>query len=153
GEKPTTDKALIVSALLMVATSVLAERSTPLMPLVVDGERYFRLQWEAGERAQRPEVHGHILNEFGFPARKLRLLVNSLDPAGALTDQTLVYVPGELRPGSRYYFDSRHACPHAWRATVSWRSSSSGSRQEGATAVADVGGARRDGQPVWRPAP
>src|SRR5262245_8040496 len=75
-----------------------------------------RLTW-TGERAQRPEVHGHILNEFGFPARKLRLLVNSLDPAGALTDQTLVYVPGELRPGSRYYFDSRHACPHAWRAT------------------------------------
>jgi hypothetical protein len=104
-------KALIVSALLIVATSALAGRSTPLMPLVVDGERYFRVQWEAGERAQRPEVHGHILNEFGFPARKVRLLVNSLDPAGAVTDQTLVYVPGELLPGSRYYFETPVPAP------------------------------------------
>jgi len=112
-------KALIVSALLIVATSVLAERSTPLMPLVVDGERYFRLQWEAGERAQGPEVHGHILNEFGFPARKVRLLVNSLDPAGAPS-------PTKRSCTCRASYDrdrvttSRHACPHARRATVSW---------------------------------
>jgi len=106
-------RALIMSALLMVATSALAGRSAPLTPLVVDGERYFKLQWEAGERAQRPEVHGQILNEFGYPARKVRLLVNSLDATGAVTDQTLVYMPGDLLPGSRYYFETRVPAPAA----------------------------------------
>ena len=36
-----------------------------------------------------------------------RQLVDSLDPAGAVTDQTIVYVPGELLPGSQHYFDTR----------------------------------------------
>jgi hypothetical protein len=100
-------RALIVSALLLVAGSALAQRAAPLTPLVVDGDRFFKLQWEAGEGAQRPAVHGSILNEFGFPARKVRLLVDSLDARGAVTDQTLVYVPGELLPGSQYYFETR----------------------------------------------
>jgi hypothetical protein len=100
-------RVLTVAALLLVATSAVAGRATPLVPLVVDGERYFKLQWQASEHGPRPEVHGLILNEFGFPARKVRLLVNSLDAAGAITDQTLVYVPGDLLPGSRYYFETR----------------------------------------------
>jgi len=81
-------------------------------------------------------VHGHIVNEFGFPARKVRLLVNSLDPAGAPS-------PTKRSCTCRASYDrdrvttSRHACPHA-RGELPCRgcSSSSGSRQEAATAVA-----------------
>lgn len=100
-------KMLTVSALLLSAASVPAQAPARLAPLVVDGERYFKLQWEAADHAGRPEVHGSIANEFGFAARKVRLLIDSLDGAGGVTAQTIAYVPGDLMPGSRYYFQAR----------------------------------------------
>jgi hypothetical protein len=36
-----------------------------------------------------------------------------LNSAGAVTDQTIVYGPGELLPGSRYYFETRVPAPAA----------------------------------------
>ena len=98
---------LTVSALLLCASVALAQGPARLLPLVVGGERYFTLQWQAGDDKGLPHVQGLIRNEFGFGARKVRLLVDSLDPAGAVTDQTLVYLPGDLLPGSQQYFDAR----------------------------------------------
>ena len=100
-------RTLTVSALLLCAGAAMAQGPARLMPLVVDGERYFTLQWQAADDRGLPHVQGVIRNEFGFGARKVRLLVDSLDQAGAVTDQTLVYVPGEILPGSQYYFDTR----------------------------------------------
>lgn len=100
-------RTLTVSALLLLAGTAVAQGPTPLTPLVVDGERYFTLQWQAADEKGSPHVQGVIRNQFGFPARKVRLLVNSMDPAGAVTDQRLVYVIGDLLPGSQYYFDTR----------------------------------------------
>ena len=104
---------LTVSALLLFAGSTLAQGPPRLTPLVVDGERYFALQWQAAEQKGTPHVQGVIGNRFGFGARKVRLLVDSLDPAGAVTDQTLVYLPFDLMPGSQYYFDTRVPAPAA----------------------------------------
>ena len=106
-------RTLTVSALLLFAGSALAQGPARLMPLVVDGERFFTLQWQAADERGRPNVSGFIRNEFGFGARKIRLLVDSLDAAGALTNQTLVYVPGDLLPGSRYYFETGVPAPAA----------------------------------------
>ena len=106
-------RALTVSALLLFGSPALAQGPTRLTPLVVDGERFFALQWQAADHKGSPHVQGVIRNQFGFGARKVRLLVNSLDPAGAVTDQTLVYVPGDLLPGSQYYFDTRVPAPAA----------------------------------------
>ena len=98
---------LTVSALLLYTGVALAQGPPRLIPLVVDGERYFTLQWETADDKGLPHVQGVIRNEFGFGARKVRLLVDSLDAAGAVTDQTIVYVQGDLLPGSQYYFDTR----------------------------------------------
>ena len=100
-------KALVFSSLSLVATSALAQGSARLIPLVVDGERYFTLQWQAADTKDRPSVQGYIRNDYGFGAQKIRLLVDSLDAAGALTAQTIAYVPLELTPGSRSYFEAR----------------------------------------------
>jgi hypothetical protein len=102
---------LTVSALLLLAGAALAQGPARLMPLVVDGERFFTLEWQAANG--RPVVYGKIRNEFGFGAQKVRLLVDSLDAAGAVTNQTLVYVPGALMPGSGYYFETRVPAPSA----------------------------------------
>jgi hypothetical protein len=99
-------KTLAFSSLLVVASSALAEGAAVLTPLVLEGERYFTLQWRAADTHGRPEVHGVVVNEFGFGARKIRLLVDSLDANGAVTAQTIVYLPFDLTPGSRSYFEA-----------------------------------------------
>ena len=97
---------LFLALMVMVSsTSVLAQSPTRLTPLVVNGERYFTLQWEAADRKGRPVVRGSILNDFGFTAQKIRLLVDSLDAAGGVTAQTIGYVAGQMTPGTRFYFE------------------------------------------------
>jgi hypothetical protein len=54
----------------------------------------------------RPTVHGMIRNEFGLGARKIRLLVDSLDGNGAVTAQTIAYVPFDLPPGTGSSFEA-----------------------------------------------
>ena len=99
-------KMLAVSALALSATSALAQGTSRLMPLVVDGERYFKLEWQRVDHKGRPGVHGSILNDYGFAARKVRLLIDSLDATGGVTAQTLASVSGDLTPGARYYFET-----------------------------------------------
>ena len=97
---------LLIALLLMLSsTSALAQSAKPLTPLVVDGERYFTLQWEAADRHGRPMIRGSISNDFGVPAQKIRVLVDSLDAAGGVTAQTIGYVAGELNGGTRSYFE------------------------------------------------
>jgi hypothetical protein len=99
-------KTLAFSALMLAVTLGHSYAAAGLKPLVLDGERYFTLQWQAGDTAGRPGVHGVIRNEFGFGARKVRLLVDSLDAAGAVTAQKLVPVPFDLMPGTQSYFQA-----------------------------------------------
>jgi hypothetical protein len=118
-EKAMRFKMLACMAFLLAATFTMAHGATPLTPLVVDGERYFTLEWQAADTNGRSEVHGVIVNEFGFGARKVRLLVDSLDGAGAVNAQTIVYVPFDLTPGSRAYFQARVPAPAAaYRVSV-----------------------------------
>lgn len=93
-------KTLAFACLLVAATSAIAQGAALLSPLVVDGERYFRVEWQAADT----EVWGRVSNEWGFAARRVRLLVDSLDPNGAVTAQTLTYVPFDLPPGTGSYF-------------------------------------------------
>jgi len=97
---------LLVALMLMLSsTSVLGQSAARLTPLVVDGERYFKLQWEAADHSGRPMVQGSIFNDFGVPARKIRVLVDSLDAAGGVTAQTIGYVAGDLTGGTHSYFE------------------------------------------------
>ena len=113
-------KTLACSSLLLAATSALAQGRAPLTPLVVDGERYFRLEWQTADTNGHVAVHGAIRNEFGLgPARKIRLLVDSLDGTGTVTAQTLAYVPFDLPLGSGSYFEARvPARAASYRVTV-----------------------------------
>ena len=100
-------RTLAFASVLVAAASGIAQGAAMLTPLVVDGERYFRVEWQAADTNGRPLVHGRIRNEYGFPARKIRLLVDSLDATGAVIAQTLVYVPFDVSPGTGAYFEAR----------------------------------------------
>ena len=100
-------KTLALSILLLSASSAMAQGPARLTPRVLEGERYFTLQWQAGDTNGRSDVHGVILNEYGLGARKIRLLIDSLDAGGGVTAQTIAYVPFDLSPGTRSYFEAR----------------------------------------------
>ena len=96
---------LIALMLMLSSSSVLAQGAKPLTPLVVDGARYFKLQWEAADHKGRPVVQGSIFNDYGVPARKIRVLVDSLDAAGGVTGQTIGYVAFDLTAGTSAPFE------------------------------------------------
>ena len=94
---------LVPVLVLALAAGTLA---APLEPLVLGWEQFFRLDWSSGERGGRPVVYGHVVNEWGMPARGVRLLVDALDPAGQVVAQNVTWVPGILTPGTTAYFES-----------------------------------------------
>ncbi len=80
--------------------------STPAQNFaMVDGEKYFTIDWERGQYRGRPSVRGYIANRWGLAATNLRLKVEGLDGTGAVTSTTIDRVPGDVAPGSRGYFE------------------------------------------------
>ena len=111
-------KTLLFASLLLAVTSAGVHAAALLTPLVAQGERYFTLEWQAADTPGRPTVHGRIRNEYGFTARKVRLLIDSLDARGAVTAQTIAYVPFDLTPGSGSYFEAPITRAAAYRVSV-----------------------------------
>lgn len=100
-----------------------APAPAPAQPYRTYGaEHYFTVQWEAGERAGRPVVSGYLVNTFGIPAGRMRLLVESLDATGQVIDRTIDWVPGEVVPGSRHEFEVAvpRAAPQYRVIVLSW---------------------------------
>ncbi len=92
-------------AVLLVAGPVRA--AAPLAPLVVGWENYFKIQSEIVEEYGRPIIRGYVLNDWGFVARRVQLLVESLDQNGTILGQRVEWlVPSVLTPGSRAYFET-----------------------------------------------
>ena len=70
-------------------------------------ERFFRVEAEGGQgRGGRPVVRGYVYNNYGQPAGRMQLLVESLDGSGQVTGRTLVHVDQIVPPFSRSYFDA-----------------------------------------------
>ena len=100
-------RTLALASVLVAVAFGIAQGAAMLTPLVVDGERYFTVDWQAADTNGRPAVYGRIRNQYGFTAHKVRLLVDSLDAAGAVTAQTIAYVPFEITPGTGAWFEAR----------------------------------------------
>jgi hypothetical protein len=90
----------------VLAALVLIPDPSPAQDYRIYGaERFFQVEWEAGMRAGHPVVSGYLENTFGIVAIRLRLLVESLDQSGQVIERTIDWVPGDVTPGSRYYFE------------------------------------------------
>ena len=97
-------KAWIVAAMLVLGMGAQAGADL-LTPRIVGWEQFFKLDWQAVERRGRPVVSGHIMNDWGFPARNVRLLVEGLDGTGNVVGQRVSWLGTELTPGMRAYFE------------------------------------------------
>jgi hypothetical protein len=82
-------------------------------------DSYFKVEWQADERGGKPLVSGYVTNQWGIPARNVRLRVEALDAAGNVTANDIGYVFGYATPGSRVYFEVPvSAKAPAYRVTV-----------------------------------
>lgn len=96
-------KAAVVAAflLLLLALPVAGGAQQPYR--IYGSDQYFAVDWEPGQWRGRPSVVGHVRNLYGMHAQRVRLLVESLDASGRVTETTLADI-GDVPPGPRYAF-------------------------------------------------
>jgi hypothetical protein len=68
-------------------------------------DSYFKVEWQPDERRGKPMVSGYVTNQWGLPTKNVRLRVEALDAAGAVTASYIGYVNGFVIPGSHVYFE------------------------------------------------
>jgi hypothetical protein len=90
----------------------------PLEPLVTGSQQYFTLDWQTSRRGQQPIVQGYIRNEWGFTAANVRLLVEGIEPQGRLVGQRVIWLGGQLNPGTRAYFQTPMPPAPSYRVRV-----------------------------------
>ncbi len=95
--------ALVTALVLLAATGT--GLAAELKTLMYGWEYYFKLEWQGGDRNGKPVVYGKIMNDWGMPAANVRLLVDSLDASGAITNQRVAWLGTMLTPGTRAYFE------------------------------------------------
>lgn len=91
--------------LLVVLGACAAAPAANLTPLVVGWEQFFKIDWQAGQRGNKPVVYGHLKNDWGMPAAKIQLLVEGIDASGAVVGQKVAWLGSTLNPGIRDYFE------------------------------------------------
>jgi hypothetical protein len=104
---------VVVVAGCAVLTGGCATLATPstwqpgnLQPLVIGWQQYFRIQWSAtSHETGGVLIDGYITNTWGFPAQKVRVLVDGYDASGTQVGQLISWGPNEINPGTRVYFD------------------------------------------------
>lgn len=86
-----------------------------------DPDRWFRLEWQAGQSAKRgPVVSGYVHELSGRTADSMQLGIDRLDAAGAVTGTQIAYVTGSVPPGGRAYFEIPVAAAPAYRVRIVW---------------------------------
>jgi hypothetical protein len=73
---------------------------------IYGAERYFRVEWEAGQSARRgPVVSGYVYNDYGRAVERMQLSIEGLDGSGAVVSTTIGYVLGTVPGWNRAYFE------------------------------------------------
>jgi hypothetical protein len=97
---------LLLIALLVLGAGGCGFSSQPLEPLVVGAQQFFTLEWQSSQRGGQRVVQGHIRNNWGLSAANVRLLVEGLEPPGRVVSQRIIWLGGQLTPGTRAYFET-----------------------------------------------
>jgi hypothetical protein len=95
----------LVLALLVALTAPVVAPAANLTPLVLGWEQFFKIDWQAGERRNKPVVYGYLKNEWGMPAARIQLLVEGIDAQGAVVGQKVAWFGPTLNPGIRSYYE------------------------------------------------
>ena len=94
-----------IMALLVIALTAGGEPARGQEGQVYGADQFFDLVWEPVEQGGRLSIGGYVTNTYGLEARRVRLMVESLDAAGKVTAKTIGYVNYPIPPASRGYFE------------------------------------------------
>ena len=97
--------AAIAACALLIVAPVVANGKSPLEPMIVGWERFFKVSWEPVERGGKSVVRGTVEYTYGTPITRVQLLVDSLDASGAIVNQQVVWLPGDLVGFQSAYFE------------------------------------------------
>ena len=96
----------LIAFLLLLAVGGCGFSSQPVEPLVTGSQQFFSLEWQASPRGNQRIVQGYIKNNWGLAAANMRLLVEALEPPDRLVSQRIIWLGGQLTPGTRAYFET-----------------------------------------------
>ena len=107
---------LALSAIALVPA--LPTAAAELQPQMLGWERNFTVTWEPGTYRGKPVVEGYVNNVSPYSTRSIRLLVDSLDTAGNVTNQRVEWLAGDLLGGGRLFFQVPAAPAPSYRVRV-----------------------------------
>jgi hypothetical protein len=89
-------------------------------PVHVDDtlQRYFQLEWAATPGTGGPQIAGYVENLGNVPFERMRLIVERLDPTGAVVGTSTTYVMGVVTPRHRTYFTTRVPTATTYRVRI-----------------------------------
>ncbi len=109
---------LSIIVVVLVAAAGCGFSSQPLEPLVTGSQQFFTLEWQTSRRGNQPLVQGYIRNDWGLAAANMRLLVEGIEPPGRLVGQRIIWLGGQLTPGTRAYFETSMPPAPTYRVRV-----------------------------------
>ena len=120
---PLPRRALLTSAATLAALPLASWLQTANAQTITadTAPRFFRLEYSPGvDRRGRPIVQGYAyLNSNGQGSARMRLLVETLDPAGRPVASRIAHVDEDIVLGARNYFEVRPEAPGAaYRVSV-----------------------------------
>jgi len=104
-------RSVVLIMVLVAMTGCATLSATPvivgsgLQPLDLGWERHLSVTWETGASGSGQLVSGYVHNTSPYDLANVRVLVETLDAGGQVTEQRLRWLPGELRGGGRVYFE------------------------------------------------
>jgi hypothetical protein len=86
-----------------------------LMPVVGEGQklrslaggwqRIFTLEWQADQGKGRPTIAGYVTNISSYQIENVQLLIEAVDGAGQVVNQSVMRVRGDMGGASRLFFE------------------------------------------------
>ena len=89
-----------------------------LQPLMAGWERVFSVSWQPGQYRGQPSVEGYVNNISPYHTNNIRIMVESLDAGGQVTNQQVAWLPGDLLGGGRLFFQVPTAAASSYRVHV-----------------------------------
>jgi hypothetical protein len=110
--------AVVFSFTLLGPPLTIPGTAAELKPLMGGWEQHFTVTWEQAESHGKPVLKGYVSNISPYDMRSLRILVETLDSAGATTSQRVAWVPGEMNGATRLFFEVPVVAAPSYRVRV-----------------------------------
>ena len=110
--------AVILSFTLLAPPMVIPGTAAELKPLMAGWEQYFTVTWEPAQVKGKQVLQGYVNNTSSYDVHNIRILVETLDTAGATTSQRVAWVSGQMNGASRLFFEVQVASAPTYRVRV-----------------------------------